>query len=52
MPTDECYWCGRDEDIHPHGTDLIPLCGYCRKIWDENATINERDKVSEERRLR
>lgn len=52
MPIELCKWCGRDWDIQPHGTDLIPLCPYCRKIYDENAEINERDKILEERRLR
>lgn len=51
MPTEECHWCGRDEDLQRHGCDLELLCSYCRKIYDENAAINERDKVLGDRRL-
>ena len=51
MDDPECRWCGRNEDLQPHGCDLELLCPYCRRLYDENERINARDEELEERRL-
>jgi CRISPR/Cas system-associated protein Cas10 (large subunit of type III CRISPR-Cas system) len=51
MPTPECNWCGRYEDLQEYGADMELLCQVCREVYDENEAINERDKVLEDRRL-
>lgn len=50
MSQETCEICGKDEDLVEFNEELF--CRYpCLDIAKENARINERDKVLEERRL-